>query len=164
MGVGREGRGELCPLDFEIIGKKRLFFQFRGIKNKFHHFWPSPGKIFGKIPYCPSPGKIPSDAHGCRPSVWKRLQKNEKEKKRYLIDAQFSTDKKLATTQDRQTLQNSDEKQYCQYWIQRLVVFTRFPANRDCLLKLYMLVKSARTVSRELYWKKCIYIGLASYG
>jgi len=30
------------------------------------------------------------------------------------VDVQFSTDKKLATTQDRQTLQNSDEKQYSQ--------------------------------------------------
>jgi len=72
----------------------------------------------------------------CRSSVWKWLQKkNGKEK--HLIDVQLSTDKKLATTQDRQTLQNSDEKQYCQYWILRLVVLTRFPANRDFLLKLY---------------------------
>jgi len=65
----------------------------------------------------------------------------------------LSTDKKLATMQDRQTLQNSDAKQYSQYWVLVLclVVFTRFPANRDCLLKLYMLIKSARTVSRELY-------------
>jgi len=45
-----------------------------------------------------------------------------------------------------------------------LVVFTRFPANRDCLLKLYMLVKSARTVSRELYWEKRVYVGHISYG
>jgi len=37
--------------------------------------------------------------------------------------------------QDRQTLQNYDG-QYCQYWILRLVVFTRFSVNRDCLLKL----------------------------
>jgi len=73
-----------------------------------------------------------------RPSVWKRLQKKQwKRKKRYLIDVQFSTDKKLATTQDHQTLQNSDEKQDCQYWILRLVLFTRFHKNRDCLLKLY---------------------------
>ena len=28
--------------------------------------------------------------------------------------------------------------QYFQYWILRLVVFTRFRANRDCLLKLYV--------------------------
>jgi len=34
----------------------------------------------------------------------------KKKKKRYLIDVQFSTDKKLATTQDRQRLQNSDGK------------------------------------------------------
>jgi len=81
-----------------------------------------------------------------------------------LIDVQFSTDEKLASTQDRQTLQNSDEKQCCQYWILRLVVFTRFRANRHCLLKLCMLVKSARTVSRELYWEKRVYIGLTSYG
>ena len=37
----------------------------------------------------------------CRPSLWKWLQKNEKQK-RYLIDVKFSTDKKLATGQDRQ--------------------------------------------------------------
>jgi len=33
-----------------------------------------------------------------------------------------STDKKLVTTQDRQIPQNSDKKQYCQYWMLRLVV------------------------------------------
>jgi len=27
-----------------------------------------------------------------------------------------------------------------------------------------MLVKSARIVSRELYWKRRVYIGLTSYG
>jgi len=87
-----------------------------------------------------------------------------KKKKRYLIDVQFSTDKKLATTQDRLTLQNSAEKQCCQYWILRLVVVTRFPANRDCLLKLYMLVKSARTISCELCFEKHAYIALTSCG
>jgi len=44
-----------------------------------------------------------------------------------------------------------------------LVLFTRFPVNREWLLKLYMLVKSARTVFRELYWEKRVYIGLTSY-
>ena len=48
MGVGKGGQGG--PLDFEIISKERLFFQFRGVKTKFHHFWP-PWKNFGKIPY-----------------------------------------------------------------------------------------------------------------
>jgi len=43
-----------------------------------------------------------------------------------------------------------------------LIPFTRFPVNREWLLKLYMLVKSARTVSRELYWEKRVYIGLTS--
>ena len=50
MDVGRGGR---APLDFEIIRKKRLFFQFRGVKTKFHHFWAPPGKVFGKIPHWP---------------------------------------------------------------------------------------------------------------
>ena len=31
-------------------------------------------------------------------------------------------DKKLASMQDSQALQNSDEKQYCQCWMLRLVV------------------------------------------
>jgi len=75
----------------------------------------------------------------------------------------FVLTKKLAITQDS-TLQNSDEKQYCQHWILRLVVFTRFRANRDCLLKICMLGKSARTVSRERYSEKRVYIGLTSYG
>jgi len=36
----------LAPLDFEIISKKRLFFQFRGVKTTFHRFCPPPGKKF----------------------------------------------------------------------------------------------------------------------
>jgi len=90
-------------------------------------------------------------------------KKNEKGK-RHLSDVQFSTEKKFATTQHRQTLQNSDEKQYCHYWILRLVVFTRFRATRHWLLKLRMLVKSAKTVSREFYREKRVYIAVTSYG
>jgi len=56
---------------------------------------------------------------------------NVKEKKTVLIDVQFSTDKNLAATPDRQRLQNSDEKQYCQYWIRHLVVLTRFRAKES---------------------------------
>jgi len=97
-------------------------------------------------------------------AVFMKVVTKKEWKKRYLIDVQFSTDKKLATTQDRQTLQNSDENRYCQHWILRLVVFTRFRANRDCLMKLCMLVKSARTVSREFYREKRVYIALTSYG
>ena len=44
------------------------------------------------------------------------------------------------------------------------LLLTRFPVNGDCLLKLYMLVKSARIVTLELYWGKRVYIGLTSYG
>jgi len=52
-------------------------------------------------------------------------------KKKNVLDVQFPLTKKLTTTQDRQTPQNSDEKQDCQFLILSLVVFTRFPANRD---------------------------------
>jgi len=52
----------------------------------------------------------------------KGYKKERKRQKTYLIDVQFFTDKMLAT-QDHQTLQNSDEKQYCLYWILCLVVF-----------------------------------------
>ena len=40
----------------------------------------------------------------------------------YLLDVQFPTDKKLSTTQARQTLQNTFGKQYCQYWLLHLIV------------------------------------------
>jgi len=53
---GRAG-GRWPPLDFEIISKKRLFFQFRVGKNKFHHFWPPLEKIFGKYPTATPPWK-----------------------------------------------------------------------------------------------------------
>ena len=58
VGVERRGRGRPCPLDFEIICKKRLFFQFRGVKNKFHHFWHPLEKILGKSPTAPPLEKI----------------------------------------------------------------------------------------------------------
>jgi len=73
----------------------------------------------------------------------KAVTKKMKKQKRYLIDVQFSTDKKLATTQDRQTLQNSDEKQYCQYWILGLVVLNQISCKQGLLVKLYTLVISA---------------------
>jgi len=56
------GRRKAGGQDFEIIMKKRLFFQFLRVKTKCHHFWHTPGKNFGKIPYCPPPGKNPSYA------------------------------------------------------------------------------------------------------
>jgi len=55
-----------------------------------------------------------------------------KKKEQHLLDVQSSTDKKLLTTQDRQTLQlqNSDEKQNCcQYWTVRLVVTSKIPMH-----------------------------------
>jgi len=66
------------------------------------------------------------------------------------------TEKKLSPAQDRQKLQNTTEKQYCQYWMLRLVVinYRKLPTSIYCLLKLYMLLKSARTVSRNFTWKK----------
>jgi len=94
----------------------------------------------------------------CRPSVWKWLQKRLKKKKTVLNWYSNFHRQKLATTQDRQALKNSDERPYCQSCILRLVVFTRFPANTAWLLKLDMSIKSARTVSQR------VYIGLTSYG
>jgi len=96
-----------------------------------------------------------------RPSVWKWLQKkNEKEKKRYMMfNFHWQKPRNKARPLNTAKLWWKD----CQFWILRLAVFTRFPANRDCLLKLYMLVKSARTVSRELHWGKRVYIGLTSW-
>jgi len=41
-------------------------------------------------------------------------------------------------TKSSQQGKTAREKQYFQCWILRLVVFTRFRANRDCLLKLYV--------------------------
>ena len=49
---------------------------------------------------------------------WLRLWLQEKnEKERTVLDVQFSTDKKLATTQDRQTLQNSGVSIGCYVWL-----------------------------------------------
>jgi len=41
-------------------------------------------------------------------------------------------------TKSSQQRKTAREKQYFQYWILHLVVFTRFRANRDCLLKPYV--------------------------
>ena len=78
-------------------------------------------------------------------------------KKKTVLDVQFPLTKRLATSQDRQILQNYDEKQVCQFWIVRLVDFTRLPANRDCLLKLHMLVKLAISFSRTSLEETCLH-------
>jgi len=53
------------------------------------------------------------------------------------------------------------EKQYCQYWILQYVwLFLQDFLQTDSLLNLYMLVKSARTVSCELYLEKRVSIAL----
>ena len=68
------------------------------------------------------------------------------------------------TSQQRKTARHCRTPMKSDIVILRLVFFTRFPANRDCLLKLYKLVKSARTVCREFYLEKRFYIELTSYG
>ena len=128
-----------------------------------------------------------------RPSVWKRLQKKEwKRKKRYLMfnfrwqkSSQQRKTARYCKIPMKSKIVSFGFSCYiwfgfgcyiwfgfgcyiwfvfgCYIWILHLVVFTRFPANRDCLLKLYMLVKSARTVSRELHWGKHVYIGFTSW-
>ena len=82
----------------------------------------------------------------------------------YLPDVQSSTDK---SSQQRKTarhcrtlLKSNIVSIGCYIWL----LLTRLPANRDCLLKLYMLVKPAGTASCEFYWEKRVYVGLTSYG
>ena len=67
--------GELWPPpDFEIISKKRLFLQFRGVKTNFTTFGP-PWKKFGEnLLLAPSPGKNPSEAHAPDPYFIKKPQ------------------------------------------------------------------------------------------
>jgi len=48
----------------------------------------------------------------------------------------------------------------CYVWL----LPTTLPASKDCLLKLYVLFKSARTVSHVFYVEKRVYIKLTSYG
>jgi len=48
----------------------------------------------------------------------------------------------------------------CYVWL----LATRLLAKRHCFLRVCMLVKSAKTVSREFYLEKRVYIGLTSYG
>ena len=54
--------------------------------------------------------------------ILRTMAGHERDAGRLYDNVQSSTDKKLATTKDRQTLQNSDEKQYCQYWMLSLFV------------------------------------------
>jgi len=56
----------------------------------------------------------------------------------------FPLTKSLQQRKTARHCKTQDEKQYCQYWILRLVVFTKFRANRDCLLKLCMLVNKLK--------------------
>jgi len=81
-----------------------------------------------------------------------------KQKKTYLIDAQFSTDKELETTQDRQKAPIESKIVSIRSYVWLFLL-----DFRDSLLKLFMLGKWARTVSRELYWDKRVHIGLTSY-
>jgi len=64
------------------------------------------------------------------------------------------------TARDGKTLMRSNIVSIGSY----LWLFLLGVALTDCLLKLYMLVKSAWTVSRELYLEKGVCIELTSYG
>ena len=100
----------------------------------------------------------------CRPSLWKWLRKRmKKKKKRYLLVLNFPLTKssqQCKTATHCKTPMKSNIVSIGSYvWL-----FLLDLAQTDCLLKLYMLVKSARTVSREFYLEKRVYIGLTSYG
>jgi len=49
------------------------------------------------------------------------------------------------------------EKQYLPYWMLRFVVFTRFRANRDCLLKQYVNQISKNSFLWALLGKTCLH-------
>jgi len=106
---------------------------------------------------------------GCGPigpswlHLW--LQEKNETKKHHLLDVQSSTDKKLAITQDCQTLKCRTAMKSNIVSIGCFVCLlpTTLPANRDGLLKIDMLVKSVRTVSREFYSEKRVYFGLTSW-
>ena len=55
VGVGRGGgaTGPSSTPGFWKVRQQRLFFEFRGVKNKFHHFWPLPGNVLEKSPSGP---------------------------------------------------------------------------------------------------------------
>ena len=92
--------------------------------------------------HCPSKHKITRRARNLRRawSHWPLMatpvvtRKEWKRRKSSLLTWCSSFHwKKFAVTQDFQTLQNSDEKQCCQYWILRLVV-TKYIACKQRLL------------------------------
>ena len=90
-------------------------------------------------------------------------KKNEKEKKRYLLVLNFpltkSSQQRKTATHCKTPMKSNIVSIGSYVWL-----FLLDLAQTDCLLKLYMLVKSARTVSREFYLEKRVYIGLTSYG
>ena len=61
-GRRKQGQEEQSPPGCWNYWQKRLFFQFREVKSKFHHFWPPQEKTLGKS--WPPTGRNPSDAHG----------------------------------------------------------------------------------------------------
>jgi len=79
------------------------------------HKWQDLLEIWGAWPPLVTPGY----AYG--------YKKRNKKKEQHLLDVHSSIDKNLITMQDRQTLQKSGKKEYCQYWMLCLV-FT----NLDC--------------------------------
>jgi len=84
--------------------------------------------------------------HGPLGPFWLRLWLQDiNEKKRrvaYLLDVQSSTDKKLAMTQDSQTLRNSDENNIVSIGCYICLLPTCRLSAMNCLLKLYVIVKS----------------------
>ena len=93
-------------------------------------------------------------------------KKRMKKKEQYFLDVQSSRQKARKNLRQPGTAETPTKSNIvsigCCVWL----LSTRLPANRDCLLKLYTptLGKSARTVSREFYLEKRVYVGLTSYG
>ena len=100
--------------------------------------------------------------------AWLRLWFQEKNEKERTVLSWFSIFQAKSSQQRRTArhcrtpMKSNIVSIGCYVWL----LSTRLPASRDCLLKLYtpMLGKSSRTVSREFYLEKRVYVGLTSYG
>jgi len=99
---GAEG-GQGSPLEFEIISKKRLFFQFRGVKPNFTTFGTPPEKLFGKKPTGPRWKKFfqrPCLSH--LPTFWNKLLNHIAGRNIRLIFASLASLRSILTVFNKQ--------------------------------------------------------------
>jgi len=67
-----EGGGGLSPWTLKFLQKNIVFLVLNEKKNKFHHFWPPPGKFCKNFLEVP-PGRNPPDTHDYKSLINNRL-------------------------------------------------------------------------------------------